>query len=304
MKTPPRKVAVGMPVYNARPYLSAAIQSILEQTYSDIELIISDNASTDGSYEICREFAARDTRITLIRQPENLGAPRNFNVVAQLARGPYFKWAAANDLVHPDFIRSCKQVLDERPDCVLCYPRTKVFRESLGDAVDYDDGLDLQMQSSYERFHAVLRNMRLNNVMNGLVRWDALARIGFMPEFLGGDSYMVAELGLAGKIVEVSPPMFFRRMSPDAATSLRPLEERYRHLYPEPGARRRFQQWRQCAYLTRAVFRNRLPISERARVLALTLRMWNWQRRELLKDLFQAVHDPPSRISSSRGSDS
>jgi glycosyltransferase involved in cell wall biosynthesis len=90
-------VSVGLPVYNGERYLSRALDSILEQSLSDFELIISDNASSDTTEAICRDYARRDPRIRYVRQRENLGAPRNWNFVVHEARGRYFKWASASD---------------------------------------------------------------------------------------------------------------------------------------------------------------------------------------------------------------
>jgi len=97
-------VSIGMPVYNGADFLEQAIESVLSQTFSDFELIISDNASTDGTEALCRGFAAKDSRIRYIRQPFNLGAVGNFRFVLDEACGSYFMWAAADDLRSPDFL--------------------------------------------------------------------------------------------------------------------------------------------------------------------------------------------------------
>lgn len=97
------------------------LDSVLDQTYSEFELIISDNASDDRTPEICQEFARKDPRVRYFRQPANVGAPRNFNFVFEQARGQYFKWAADNDVCDRELLKVCKKVLDERPEVVLCF---------------------------------------------------------------------------------------------------------------------------------------------------------------------------------------
>ena len=99
-----RRISVAIPVYNGEKYLGAAIGSILAQTFHHFELIISDNASTDRTAAICREFAARDARIRYHRQPRNFGAAANFNRSHELATGEYFKWAAHDDLLEPEYL--------------------------------------------------------------------------------------------------------------------------------------------------------------------------------------------------------
>lgn len=98
------KVSIGLPVYNGAQYLVAAIESILVQTFGDFELIISDNASTDGTAVICQRFAAQDARILYVRQPLNCGASANFDFVLKAAKAPLFMWFAADDLCEPNFL--------------------------------------------------------------------------------------------------------------------------------------------------------------------------------------------------------
>ena len=106
------RVSIGMPVFNGENYLAEALDSLLTQTFSDFELIISDNASTDKTEEICRAYAVRDQRIRYFRNQENLGASRNYNRVFELSSGEYFKWAAHDDLCAPEFLGRCVDVLD------------------------------------------------------------------------------------------------------------------------------------------------------------------------------------------------
>ena len=94
-------VSIGLPVYNGDRYLAEALDSILAQSFADFELIISDNASTDGTQDICETYARRDERIVYSRLPENLGAAPNYNRLVEMARGELFKWAAHDDRIKP-----------------------------------------------------------------------------------------------------------------------------------------------------------------------------------------------------------
>src|SRR5690606_9537106 len=95
-------VSIGMPAYNSERWIRCALDAFLAQTFKDFELIVADNCSTDRTYEICREYAARDRRIRVIRNERNVGAPENFNIVFRHSRGRYFKWASSNDLCAPE----------------------------------------------------------------------------------------------------------------------------------------------------------------------------------------------------------
>src|SRR5215212_2547350 len=105
------QVSLGVPVYNGEKYLAEALESLLQQDYADFEIIISDNASTDGTEEICRNFAGRDKRIRYYRNETNIGASPNYNRTFELARGRYFKWCAHDDVCLPAFVRRAAEVL-------------------------------------------------------------------------------------------------------------------------------------------------------------------------------------------------
>ena len=115
MSKPIPQVSIGMPVYNGEKFIREALDSLLAQTFTDFELIISDNASTDGTEAICREYAARDPRIRYVRQSENRGAAANFRFVLDEAVGEYFMWAAADDIWGKGFIEKCTNLLDRNP---------------------------------------------------------------------------------------------------------------------------------------------------------------------------------------------
>ena len=114
------KVSIGLPIHNGEEFLSEAIDSILVQTFEDFELILCDNASSDGTQRICQEFAGRDGRIKYYRNTTNVGAARNFNWTFELSLGEYFKWAAHDDFLAHDFLEKCVDVLDKNPSIVLC----------------------------------------------------------------------------------------------------------------------------------------------------------------------------------------
>ncbi len=92
------QVSIGMPVYNGAQFIREALDSLLAQTFTNFELIISDNASTDDTEAICRDYAVKDARIRYVRQAKNLGATANFKFVLDEAVGEYFMWAAADDV--------------------------------------------------------------------------------------------------------------------------------------------------------------------------------------------------------------
>ncbi len=124
------KVSIGLPVYNGEVYLKEAIESILNQTYGDFELVISDNDSNDMTQAICIDYLKKDRRIRYYRNAKNMGAAYNYNRVFKLSNGKYFKWAAHDDICHPEFLEKCINVLDTEKEVVLCYPIAQVIDEN------------------------------------------------------------------------------------------------------------------------------------------------------------------------------
>jgi glycosyltransferase involved in cell wall biosynthesis len=213
-------VTVGIPVYNGERYVAAALDSILAQSYGDFEVVISDNASTDRTAEICRAYAARDSRIRYVRQSQNIGGPRNWNAVVALAAPTrYFKWAAANDTIQPHFLARCRAVLEADPGVVLAYSNTMLIDEAGRPVDSYRDPLRVDAPRAGDRFLQVLRTLALNNAQAGLIRRDALMATHLEGVFAGGDVALMAELALHGRYHRIAEPLFHRRMAADAATT-------------------------------------------------------------------------------------
>jgi len=112
------KLSIGMPVYNGELFIERAIESILAQTFTDFELIISDNASTDSTQEICQNFSKKDDRIRIFKQEKNIGVHRNFYFLLSQARGEYFAWAAVDDYLDKDFMEKNLKVLESNNSIV------------------------------------------------------------------------------------------------------------------------------------------------------------------------------------------
>ncbi|MGH8615564.1 MAG: glycosyltransferase family 2 protein [Gammaproteobacteria bacterium] len=295
MVTDSPRVSVGMPVYNGAPYIKEAIDSILSQSFDDLELIISDNASTDATEGICRACAALDPRVRYVRNARNLGASDNYNAVCRLSTGQYFKWASSNDLCAESFILDCAEILDRHSEVVLCYPRTKLFATGVAQAIEYEDELDLKSENPVARFFCVYSRMRLNNIMNGLIRAAVLTKTPLIKSFFSSDVCLMAELALYGKFYEVPKYLFFRRMDVNTATKLKNEVEVLRHYDPDLKDPMLFQNWKLLAGYFAAGWRAPLSLSQRMQMLGLQARMLAWSRRSLLDDLRVATKELPTR---------
>lgn len=218
------KLSIGLPVYNGENFLAESIRSMLDQNFEDFELIISDNASTDRTEEICRCFAKVDPRVRYIRQETNLGAAPNYNILVGLARGRYFKWQAHDDNLLPGFLSRCVLTMDQSPDAILVYPLTLVI-DGDGDEIGlFDDGLDLPDETPQERLQRYLRQNFLRrrglcNPIFGIIRTGALRRTRLIQDFLASDLILLAHLSLLGKFVALPDVLFERRVHPGISTA-------------------------------------------------------------------------------------
>lgn len=205
-------VTVGIPVFNGERFLEAAVESILRQDLVDIEVVVADNGSDDRTEAICQAYAAREPRLSYHRSPVNRGATWNYNRLPPLARAPYFKWAAHDDLLAPTFLRSCVEALEASPDTVVAYPRTLLI-DSRGQVTDdeFVDGLDLRDGSPLTRFRRYMHHVGEQHPVFGVMRTEALRGTGLIANCWGGDQVLLAELMLRGRIDEVPERLFLRR---------------------------------------------------------------------------------------------
>jgi len=254
-------VSIGLPVYNGELYLSEAIQSILDQTYRNVELIICDNGSRDRTAEICRDFAARDARIRYFRNERNLGAARNFNLTVARASGAYFKWAAADDRIAPEFLAMSVEALQRDPSVVLCQSQVKVIDEHGNVITDfYYPAGHASSPVPSRRFGDVLRQDRWDFEVFGLIRASALRRTRLLDSYVASDRVLRAELALFGRYCILPHSLFFNRDHPSRSVRAYPAHHlRASWFDPRLANRKVFPHWRVLYEYVRAV--NRVPLS-------------------------------------------
>lgn len=207
------KVTLGVPVYNGAVYLAETLDTLLGQEFTDFELIISDNASTDATPEICAAYAAKDPRIRYVRAESNQGAAKNYNTLVDLARAPYFKWASADDLCAPQLLARCVEVLDNHADVVVAYPQTVLIDATGARLGDFADQMHMPHAEPWARLRHFAGFRRRCNPCFGLIRLDALRRTGLVRPNVHSDITLLAELAIAGAFHEVPERLFFRRVT-------------------------------------------------------------------------------------------
>jgi polysaccharide pyruvyl transferase WcaK-like protein/glycosyltransferase involved in cell wall biosynthesis len=209
------RVSIGLAVYNGEKYLRLAVESILEQDYTDFELIISDNASTDATQEICEELTAKDARIRYSRNATNIGASKNYQRVFELSQGEFFTWLDHDDLRLPGFLRRCVDVLDEAPaTVVLVAPRTEMVDEEGVSQQIQLDRLHTTHALPHQRVADVIRNVSWAAAQYGLFRSAALRKTRLIDGFWSSDHVLLLELAILGEIWEIPETLVLKRDYP------------------------------------------------------------------------------------------
>jgi hypothetical protein len=278
------RVSIGLPVYDGERYLRAALDGLLSQTVADFELIIADNASTDDTEAICREYGGGDPRIRYLRTPTNVGSLRNFNLTFGDARGAYFKWAAHDDLLKPEFLARCLEPLERDPTVVLSHSYTRIIDEH-GTAIgDYANDLGHASDARpSRRFRDVLAEDRWCFEFYGAVRASALRSTRLLGGHVGADRRFSPSSLCAAALQRCPTTCFSAETTPNAqfvgfgpSSTCRLRESRAR------GPHRVLPHWRILVEYARAVHGAGLPAAERAHCYAALVR-WlahhsNWAR--------------------------
>lgn len=215
MNAAPR-LTVGLPVYNGESYVAESIEALLGQSFEDFELVISDNASTDGTAGICRRYEKQDSRIRYFRQPRNVGLAPNHNFVVDRARGELVKWAAGDDLYARDLLERCVAALDEDPRVVLAHSWTAMIDGTGTVTKTFAYPLTTASQQAPDRFRSVLFDSGGDDD-GGVMRTAVLRRTAMKESYHHADHTIIAELALHGPFSQVPDWLYFRRDHPERA---------------------------------------------------------------------------------------
>ena len=300
MTTAVPRLTLGLPVYNGERFLAASLDALLAQTFTDFELIISDNGSTDRTGEIARQYEAKDRRVRYVPHPENRGSTFNHNFVVKRARGEFFKWVSDDDLYASDLLQRCMDALDTHPQIVLAHAWTAFIDETgqITNAIDYP--LTTDVGDPVERFRSLLYTHGGDDFY-GIIRMSVLRQIKPFGSFHWADRTIVAELALQGPFYNVPEFLYFRRDHPTRATRIgSDVRRRCTTLDPKRASRWRHPAVRLLgeyllAYAS-AIWRAPISTTDRLRC-SKELAVWIWRhanpkyKRRLLESPDPAVKD-------------
>jgi len=256
------RLSIGLPVYNGENYLAESLEALLGQSYEDFELIISDNASTDSTPDICRRYGKQDSRIRYVRQPRNIGLSPNHNFLITQAKGELFKEASHDDLYGRDLLKRCVDALDEYPDVVLAHSWTAAVdgTGTVTQALEYPLATD--SPRAPERFRSILFGssglfegsgsdghavtgedndgvIRADD-QYGVIRTDVLRRVAPLGSCHHADKLVVPEIALHGPFYQAPDWLYFRRDHPERAERACPtMRSRCTNLDPRRADRLR-----------------------------------------------------------------
>jgi len=207
-----------LPVCNGERYLDQAINTILAQTFRDLTLVISDNASTDRTQAIAEAYAAKDPRVRYYRYEENRGMTWNFNNVFHLADSEYFVWACYDDLIAPEMIERCVAVLDREPEVAVVCSETMFIDENGAERGPWCDRVELRSPHPHLRLRRYLKNTIMVDSIHGVVRKEVLGKTELLDTYVASDKILMGQITLLGQIRELPERMFFRRIHPQIST--------------------------------------------------------------------------------------
>lgn len=240
----PARVCVGLMTRNEERWVEEAVASLLGQSYADFTLVVVDDASTDGTGEICAALADRDARLTYIRNPQRLGMAANYREVFR-RRDPsceLFAWAAGHDRYHRAWLETLVTAIDAEPKCVLAYTDT-VSIDADGGVIDKPAKdwtcFDSSRSSEWERISSVVEAKGFGKMIYGLFRVETIEKAGEIPPVLFPDLVFLWRLSCYGGFRHVPEPYYSRRETKGRLSFAALTARQRRNLFPAPGLMQR-----------------------------------------------------------------
>jgi glycosyltransferase involved in cell wall biosynthesis len=290
-------IVIGLPVYNGERFIGDAIDSILQQTYVDFQLLVSDNASTDRTPEILAGYARRDARVKVVTAEQNMGAGWNFARVLELAGSPsFFKWHAHDDVLEPTFLERCMERLSANPEASLAFSGVDIIDEDGKFTEDYDIVLDTENPDPVVRFAELLLKWQMCFEVFGVIRMEHLRRTAGMGNYSHGDGVLLGHLGLLGPFERVPEVLFHSRKHPGQSMQQFGQEgggnDYHAYLLWFDHTRTGklvLPNWKIIREYQRTIWATPMDVRRRARCAWVLLRRMRWDARHLVRDLRHAT---------------
>jgi len=297
-------VSIGLPVFNGEDFLEKALDSILNQTYRNIEVIVCDNASTDRTSSIVATYNKNDDRINYHRHDVNLGAAGNYNRTYELSKGKYFKWAAHDDVMHENYIEHCVQTLESDSSTSVVQSLVGQIDEDgivtaheytgINDVFSEDASICTQYRTLMQKRGAWVR-------IFGLIRSDILKNTPLIDKYVGSDLTLLGELGLNGKVKDLETVLFWRREHNRTSTRGEFKARRKRLVWFDTRKNSNslsLPEWKLTWEMFRSITRQSIPLRSKIYCFRVIVgRMWI-KKKLLVEDIFFTMTDllSPDRL--------
>ena len=277
-------LSVGVPVYNGARYLERSLQALADQDLTDIEVIISDNGSTDATGDIARDMVRADPRFRYLRSERNNGVSWNFNRVLSFAQAPFFMWNAADDVVRPSHLSRCRQALLDTPDASIAFSRVvlvDVHDQVVGEMDDLD--LDFTGLTPSQRVELFLHRHVYQVIgFGGVFRTPTLQAMGGLPGFYGGDIALGVAMAMRQPWVQVPEQLYVSRRHDAQTNKVQGGDVIDQARTYDPGWSRpfAFPQWYLNHRLLAEAVTAPAPVTQRAAAVRAVLAEWtvpNWR---------------------------
>ncbi len=213
-------LSIGMPVYNSEHCIGKALKSILAQTYSNLEIVICDNGSTDRTREVCLRYAASDDRIRYHRNATNIGKEPNFLRVLQLATGDFFMWTCGDDIRPAGSLESMMTAMLRSPQAVMAHG--PVIAEATRSRELLANYMNLMKEDPSERVKEYVKGLEHNAIQYGVYKTTILKRAYVTTDFItnhyGHDFHLCLQMCLLGPVEYCSAPMIIYREAGELPT--------------------------------------------------------------------------------------
>ena len=280
----PPLVSIGLPVFNGERYLREALISLIGQTVQDLEIVVVDNASTDGSLAIAEEIARVDRRLRVLVNSSNIGAAANYNRAFEESRGQYFKWAAHDDVHAPDYVEACLDVLQTQPSVALAYTVSVDIDESGAELYTTKGGAYAGSHDPVERATDILLNPSPCYEAFGLAHRRLLRNTSLIGPYTSSDRVLLLELALQGRFHEVDRPLFRHRNHSASSTSSNPSARDRARWFDPAATRKGFPVARLGYEYRKAVKRSELSSAQRRRLYAVIAKWTLRNRKRLVRE--------------------
>jgi glycosyltransferase involved in cell wall biosynthesis len=235
------RVTIGLPVRNGEEHIGRAIESVLAQDFSDLEMVICDNLSDDSTAEVVRSYAARDSRVKVHQNERDIGQLANMNRVFEMGSGEFFRWMGDDDWLEPDYLSKCVPYLDGDEELIGVSTYIRYFDDDGNDFYAEYTGERCDSPEAHRRFARMLwfsrSDYRFYDPHYNLYRRSAMEKTPLLRVTYRPDALLAAELALLGPVGHIpeclshrrrvpsgydDPALLYRRNNPGHEDALRP----------------------------------------------------------------------------------